>query len=125
MDLGTRNFFAMKIEINREYIEQLTKLIEQKADQEIIQSVISLHPADIAEIMEQLDSDEAQYLFLLLDGELASDVLVEIPENDRKRFLIEVMDKNMLYIPLSEIDDETYGISDDDKKLNRQFHGKA
>lgn len=43
---------------------------------------------------------------------------------DQQRFLIEVLDKNMLYVPLSEIDDETYGISEDDKKLNRQFHGQ-
>jgi adenine-specific DNA-methyltransferase len=41
--------------------------------------------------------------------------------DDQKRFLIEVLDKNMLYVPLSEIDDETYGISAEDKKLNRQF----
>ncbi|KWT84412.1 DNA methyltransferase [Candidatus Magnetominusculus xianensis] len=40
---------------------------------------------------------------------------------DQQRFLIEVLDKNMLYVPLSEIDDDTYGISDEDKKLNRQF----
>lgn len=45
--------------------------------------------------------------------------------DDQKRFLIEVMDKNMLYVPVSEIDDKTYGISDDDKKLNRRFQGKA
>ncbi len=42
--------------------------------------------------------------------------------DDQKRFLIEVLDKNMLYVPYSEIDDTTYGISEDDKKLNRQFH---
>jgi len=41
--------------------------------------------------------------------------------DDQKRFLIEVMDKNMLYVPASEIDDDIYGISDEDKKLNRQF----
>jgi adenine-specific DNA-methyltransferase len=43
---------------------------------------------------------------------------------NQQRFLIEVLDKNMLYVPLSEIDDETYRISEDDKKLNRQFHGQ-
>lgn len=43
--------------------------------------------------------------------------------DNQKHFLIEVMDKNILYIPLSEINDKTYGISDDDKKLNRQFNG--
>lgn len=45
--------------------------------------------------------------------------------DDQKRFLIEVMDKNMLYVPLSEIEDITYSINDDDKKLNRQFSGEA
>lgn len=77
----------MKIELNRDFIDQLKELIEQKADQDIIQIISELHPADIAEIMEELDSDEAQYLFLLLDGELASDVLLEIPEADQRRFL--------------------------------------
>lgn len=41
--------------------------------------------------------------------------------DDQKRFLIEVLDKNMLYVPLTEMDDETYGISAEDKKLNRLF----
>ena len=77
----------MKIELNRDLIDQLKELIEQKADQNVIQIISELHPADIAEIMEELDSDEAQYLFLLLDGELASDVLLEIPEADQRRFL--------------------------------------
>jgi magnesium transporter len=77
----------MKLELNREFIDQLTRLIDQNLNEEIIQLISELHAADIAEIMEELDSDEAQHLFLLLDGELASDVLIEIPENDRRRFL--------------------------------------
>lgn len=40
---------------------------------------------------------------------------------DQQRFLIEVLDKNMLYVPYSEIDDETYGVPDEEKTLNRQF----
>lgn len=42
---------------------------------------------------------------------------------DQKRFLIEVIDKNQLYVNYSEIDDETNGISEKDKKLNQQFYG--
>jgi adenine-specific DNA-methyltransferase len=45
----------------------------------------------------------------------------ELSTEDQKMFLIEVLDKNLLYVPLSEIDDETYAISDADKQLNRQF----
>ncbi|MCC2233129.1 DNA methyltransferase [Bacteroides hominis] len=43
---------------------------------------------------------------------------------DTKRFLIECLDKNLLYVPLSEIDNIEFGISDTDKKLNTQFYRK-
>lgn len=42
---------------------------------------------------------------------------------DRQRFLIEVLDKNMLYVPYSEIDDVTYNVSEEEKALNRKFFG--
>ncbi len=77
----------MKIELNRDFISQINQLIDQKADQEIILMISELHPADIAEVMEQLDTNEAKYLFMLLDGELAADVLIEIPEHDWNNFL--------------------------------------
>lgn len=43
--------------------------------------------------------------------------------DDRKKFLLEVLDKNQLYVNLSEMDDITYGVSEADKALNRQFYG--
>ena len=42
---------------------------------------------------------------------------------DQKRFLLEILDKNQLYVNLSEIDDADYQVSDEDKRLNRQFYG--
>ena len=44
---------------------------------------------------------------------------------DTQKFLLEALDKNLLYIPYSEIDNQEFGISDDDKRLNAQFYGKA
>jgi len=41
---------------------------------------------------------------------------------DQKRFLLECLDKNHLYVNYSEIDDEEYGVSEEDKKLNRSFY---
>lgn len=41
---------------------------------------------------------------------------------DQKRFLIECLDKNLLYVPLSEIDNDEFEISDEDKKLNKNFY---
>ena len=41
---------------------------------------------------------------------------------EQKRFLIECLDKNLLYIPYSEIDNAEFGISESDKKINNQFY---
>jgi len=41
---------------------------------------------------------------------------------DQKRFLLECLDKNHLYVNYSEIDDEEYGVGEEDKKLNREFY---
>ncbi|MDD3734968.1 MAG: site-specific DNA-methyltransferase [Candidatus Pacebacteria bacterium] len=41
---------------------------------------------------------------------------------DQKRFLLECLDKNHLYINYSEIDDEEYGVSEEDKEINKEFY---
>ena len=42
---------------------------------------------------------------------------------DQKKFLIECLDKNQLYVNLSEIEDKEYGVSKEDIKLNKDFYG--
>jgi adenine-specific DNA-methyltransferase len=42
---------------------------------------------------------------------------------NQKAFLIECLDKNHLYVNLSEIDDKEYSISEEDKRLNKNFYG--
>ena len=41
---------------------------------------------------------------------------------DQKKFLVECLDKNQLYINLSEIEDKEYGVSKEDKALNKSFY---
>lgn len=43
--------------------------------------------------------------------------------SEQKNLLIEFIDKNQLYVNYSEIDDKTNEISENDKKLNKQFYG--
>lgn len=45
--------------------------------------------------------------------------------DEQKLFLIECLDKNLLYVPLSEIDNAEFGISGTDKKLNAEFYDKS
>ena len=42
--------------------------------------------------------------------------------DDQKKFLLEVLDKNQLYVNFSEMADETFEISEADKRLNKIFY---
>ncbi len=42
----------------------------------------------------------------------------------QKKLLVELLDKNQLYVNLSEIEDEDFGVSAEDKALNRVFYGE-
>lgn len=46
----------------------------------------------------------------------------KLPIKEQKQILCECLDKNHLYVNLSEIDDATYKVSADDKKLNKEFY---
>lgn len=41
---------------------------------------------------------------------------------NKKRFIMELIDKNMLYVNLCDLDDAEYSISDSDKEFNRSFY---
>ena len=44
--------------------------------------------------------------------------------DDKKRFLIECLDKNMLYIPYSDMESKDYIMADNDKRLTEEFYKK-
>ncbi len=44
--------------------------------------------------------------------------------NKQKKLLAELLDKNQLYVNLSEIDAEDFEVSEDDKALNKLFYGE-
>ena len=43
----------------------------------------------------------------------------------QRKLLTELLNKNQLYVNLSEIDDEDFAVSEADKTLNEQFYGKS
>ncbi|MDD2599846.1 MAG: site-specific DNA-methyltransferase [Kiritimatiellae bacterium] len=44
--------------------------------------------------------------------------------NKQKKLLAELLNKNQLYVNLSEINDADFNVSDEDKKLNQAFYGE-
>ena len=56
-------------------------------------------------------------------NESASD-FAALSLDDQKRFLMDCLDKNMLYVPISDMEDEEYAIGDEDKRLTKEFYKK-
>jgi magnesium transporter len=77
-------------EPTKEYIDNLKKIIEEKDDAKARALLQDLYPADIAELYQDLNLQEAIYLYLLMDGEKAADVLMELDEEDRHKLLREL-----------------------------------
>lgn len=55
---------------------------------------------------------------------------IEIGKSDngvekQKKLLCELLNKNQLYVNLSEIEDAKFSVSEHDKELNKQFYGEA
>ena len=73
--------------MNEEYIDNVKHLIEQKDADKVKGLLIDLHPADIAELCNDLNAEEAKFVYRLLDNEIAADVLVEMDEDARKELL--------------------------------------
>ena len=73
--------------MEEEYIDNVKQLIEQKDADKVKELLADLHPADIAELCNELNTDEARFVYRLLDNETAADVLVEMDEDVRKEFL--------------------------------------
>ena len=77
-------------EPTKEYIDNLKKIIEEKDNAKARALLQDLYPADIAELYQDLNLQEAIYLYLLMDGEKAADVLMELDEEDRHKLLREL-----------------------------------
>ena len=56
------------------------------------------------------------------DIEAAADDYAALSLDDKKRFLMEILDKNLLYVNYCDIDDEEFGITEEDKAFTRSFY---
>lgn len=77
----------MQVELTRDFIATISESIKREDRDVVMRLLENFHSADIAELYTQLDEDEGEFLFTLLDNETAADVLIELEIDDRKRVL--------------------------------------
>jgi magnesium transporter len=75
------------IEITKESIEELVALIKAQDQEELLPVLEKLYPADIAELFDDLELDEAVYVASLLEPQKKVDVLTELEADVKLKFL--------------------------------------
>ncbi len=85
----------MQFQLSDELVQKIELLIEQKNDKELLLHLEEIHPADIAEILTEIDLEEATYIVKLLDSETTSEALMELEEDVRERILDNLSSKEI------------------------------
>lgn len=83
----------MRFELTREFLDLLREKITEQDTIWIHEKVLDLHYADIAEILDKLTNDEAKFIYFLVDEDTQADILMELEEDVRDRFLASLSTK--------------------------------
>lgn len=91
----------MPFEITDELVERIQELILNQDNEALLGMLADEHHADIAEILDDLNLEEATYIIKLLDSDLTSEILMEMDEDDREKVL-----KNLSSVEIAKELDE-------------------
>ena len=105
-------------EFDEEQLDQIKEIIGRRDDEAARTVLADLHPADIAQLYNDLNLEEAEYLYRLLDDDKAAEVLMELDEDDRRKLLsgMEPEDIARQYIDQLDTDDAVDLIQDLDEE---------
>ncbi|MBN9293560.1 MAG: magnesium transporter [Flavobacteriia bacterium] len=85
----------MQFKKTKEYMEELLLAIQNDDALWIEENLECLHFADIADILEGLDIDQAKYVYYCLNEDTQADVLMEFEEHVRDRFISKLTSKEI------------------------------
>lgn len=77
----------MQFELTKEFLDDISTAVTERNTAFVSENISELHPVDIAEILDQVILQEAQFIYRQLEEGLASSVLVELEEDIREQFL--------------------------------------
>ena len=104
-------------QIDNNFVSVVKKLVAEKNNLKLKTNLKDLHYADIAELVNELDSQEGTYLIKLLDSEKTADILPELDEYQREAVLenlsakeiaeeVEILDTDDAADIIAELPDE-------------------
>ena len=107
------------MELNYRFIHE----IEKAQDYEALTSILEEMKVN-AHLNYHADLNKVLKTAYEMDGMPRLVSFDELELHEQKKLLIELLDKNQLYVSLSEINDKTLHVSDEDKSFNRSFYKK-
>jgi len=112
--------------INKDYVTRIEAAIEQMDMAFLSATLEDLHPADIAELLDQVDMAHAKSLYRLLEDEIAAEVMLELDEDVREQFLDALSSKEIAeqFIENMDSDDavDILSVLSDEKKAEVISH---
>lgn len=108
--------------MEKEFLDNIIEIIENQDAVKLKIILDDMHPADIAELCDILNVDDARLIYHQLDNETAADVLVEMDEDNRKRLLDELPSEVIAkkFIDNMETDDAVDIIQDLDEEKQEE-----
>jgi len=85
----------MEFKISKALIQELEQLIQHKNDVQLESLLNDMHHADIAEVLDELDFDEATYIFKVLASEKTAEILLELEDDLRENILSRLSPKEI------------------------------
>ena len=85
----------MQFQLTTDYIENVSQLIANRQGDVIKDLLHDVHFADIADLLEELNSKEATYLIKLLESEITSEALTELDDDVREKILVQLSPKEI------------------------------
>ncbi len=77
----------IQFELTDELLKEVEGLVASQDDKALQNLLSEFHYADIAEILDELNLEQAIYVIKLLDSETTSDILMELDEDNREKVL--------------------------------------
>lgn len=103
----------MSFELTAQFLDGLKEAIGRDDRATVVACMEGMYPQDIAEILDTVSLSEAQYLYRALPEEVAADVLTELEDDTRERFLSSFSNEEIAKVlPLMDSDDAADIMSD-------------
>ena len=96
----------MNFQLTKKIIKELESLINNQDKESIKQKCSKLLSPDIAEILQVLHFEQAQYLFNIFDEERGADILIELEEDLREQLLGSLSSKEIAEDVLENLDSD-------------------